>query len=114
MSTLNRTNVKVPSNVEILYVPCYFSYVDKSVLQYDFSEEFSLAILIRSTSLPNLRVVAVPASPFDATGKAPDEAPDASTDLTTWKKNRKALEEMEVVKSGKVVLRKLKAGDLGE
>jgi len=91
-------------------VHCCYRYVHKGVLKYDFLEEFLLASLIPSISLPNLRVVAVPASPFSADGRAPD----ASTDSTMWKNNRELLEELEIFESGKVVLRKLKAGDLGE
>lgn len=105
-----RHKVKLPKNAEVLHVPYCNSYVNKGVLVFNFLEEFYLATLVRSTSLPKVRLVVVPAVPLDPDGKPPS----ASIDLNNWKENRKALENLEAFKSDEVLLKKLKVGDMGE
>ena len=77
---------------------------------FNFLEEFCLATLVRSTSLPKVRLVVVPVVPLGPDGKPPS----ASIDLNNWKQNRKALENLDIFKSDVVLLKKLKVGDMGE
>lgn len=109
-SLVSCLEINPPPNVEILHVPYCYTYIEDGVITFDFREDFFLARLLQSNRFRNLRTIAVPVVPVDVHGSRPG----TSTDTTIWKKNREMLEELEVFKSKRILLRKLELGELGE
>lgn len=94
-------NAYFPESLEVLGL-LYYCYDDSSD-EYR-NEDFYLKRALGSC--PSIREAAVPAEPFDSEF----DLIKSPAFLTAWKRDRKALEELEPIKSGKVKLTLLKAG----
>lgn len=97
------------SSVEILHLP-FYTFVESDPEDTDFREEIIISGLISGKSLNNLKEIVVPSRSIDVSS---DEATYPRS-VRLWNKGRAVLNENEKIKSGKIKLRTLEIGEIGE
>lgn len=99
-TSVDDVNLMLPFSLEVIYLPYYSESCDEDAL---------LLSLVKSKSLPKLREVVVPQLPLDCNG-----IEHVLHVKDVWTKNRRLLEEAEIFADGRVKLRKLAEGEVGE
>lgn len=97
----------LPPNLQVISMP-FYARLPANRGDDRFLEEDFLVRLFQNTVVPNLKEVVVPDSPFQVGGIPMVEGKEV------WIRRRKALESLEMFKSGKVKLTKWKIGDVSE
>lgn len=102
--------LKSPSSLEVL-VLLFYTFVDGEALKRLVHVEEVVVDILKSKRFPNLKEVVVPVVPINGAGEssAPEEY------LLKWKQSRYALRRaVGSVKTGRVELRELRPGQVGE
>lgn len=103
-------NFGLPESLQVIEIP-FYSFRDKLVEEKpEIKEEFHLASVLESHSLPNLREVNVPLGPVEF--KMIETKSEQRRN--SWRANRRILESVELFKKGKVLLTTSKPGEKGE
>lgn len=97
----------LPTSIEILCLPFYSGRTTTTITAPD--EEKVLADLIESNALHNLKEVVIPSNRI-----GPSAKPLETQHEKIWTESRRALERLEIFKSGKVRLRTVQPGEKSE
>lgn len=106
--TLTHYPQALPSSLEIIYLPFYS--IDASSSYRDFEEETLLAGILESRSLPKLKEVAVPSEATRCDGNLSESYDQRQM----WPQKRKELKKVDDLMKGKVLLREVASGEVGE
>lgn len=104
--------LKLPASLEIINLSFYdiSESEDFDVISMHLHDEWYLAKALEVLDFPALNQVVVPAHPITYFGEL-SQRPDV---IKAWREARQELEKSKVFQDGKVILRKIQPGEIGE
>lgn len=105
--TLLRSAQMLPSNLSVISMVCYQSYLFSDLETRWLEDEFLLKLL-KAQVTGDFTEVVIPEVPIDWAGK------EVEVDREVWLRQRQSLEDSEIFKSGKFSLTRYRPGDIGE